>query len=41
MDKGSRQILQKFTLRALQKTFVEFFFESAWKFCTENGGHFW
>ena len=29
------------TLPALQKMFVDFFFELAWGFCIENGGDFW
>ena len=32
---------QSTTLPALQKTFVDFFFEFAWGFCIENGGDFW
>ena len=28
-------------LLALQKTFVDFFFQFAWEVCIENGGDFW
>ena len=33
--------LQLFTLPALRKICVSFFFEFAWEFCIENGGDFW